>query len=147
MSQEQSQETTEIQETANKLKNLQINDNNIIAESCPTTQSVLINPQNIVYNSIFGMDTLRLIVYNEINGTQYEIMYTKQNKNQLYFSEIEQRIIPDIIKQMPLYRPHNTRGIHFVISNVHKNTIHILNEENKYKDCHLHMCCVICITV
>ena len=107
------------------------------------SKNVLSAISNIYYENN-ELDSIRLKIFNEIDSTSYDILYYKKT-SRLHWGDISSIIITDVVKQMSYCKENNTEGAYIVISNKNKNTIHILNKENKYAQCYWERCFTLCI--
>lgn len=107
------------------------------------------NPPNIKYDDIYGKNTIYLNVYDELDGKFYRILYRNHDCEQLYFSEISDRIVNDVISNHTKCRKlmGTLDGVHFVFDENCDNTIHVTNKNKIFQNGHVHTVCAMCVYV
>lgn len=103
---------------------------------CLTISENEINLQILYDESCFAeKKSFTIKIYNDINGSCYKISYSKKDKKQIFFNEIKERIIIDVVDQMIINkRLGNYKTIDNIIFSIctkQKNTIYIKNKDEE----------------
>lgn len=143
-----------------------------IAQSLTKTLDNIENDQ-IIYDDIYGPNSICLTIYNCIDMTCYKIRYSRRiikrsdYVSKLLFSDIRPRLISDVFKEMSNQRRYRNENSNIRIEDIQYilskgmdayrevNIIDIVNEQNlqtmkkigKKIRCHLHTTATICIDV
>lgn len=96
------------------------------------TMDTYVDDNLILSDTTLGKSSIRLTIYNEIDGTIYKMLYiNKSSQGKLFFKNIKQMIISNAISQMDKSIPYNESELFIKIDTTRKNTVYITNHAPK----------------